>query len=240
MSPDSREHRGPHPEDRELFDGEMLLRLKQAFRELSWLLEHGYPLKASLKLVGDKNGLTDRQRLALSRVVCSEKERDERRRFLLPLSAVTAEHVLVDGFNLIITMEAALSKGLLLMSRDGCIRDLASVHSSYKSVQETVRAIAILGETLMKYQPSSVTWLLDSPVSNSGRLASKIRAVAEEKGWSWDVEVFFNPDTIMINSGQIVATSDSAVISKGVRWVNLIAEVILANSNSYWLVDFAT
>jgi hypothetical protein len=77
--------------------------------------------------------------------------------------------VLVDGFNRLITIEAALSGGALLLCRDGCLRDLASVHGSYRSVQETDEAIRIAGEVLGDLGPAAVSWLRDSPVSNSVR-----------------------------------------------------------------------
>ena len=60
-----RQHRGPHPADQNLFGNEQLPRLRNAVADLSWLLTRGYAAKAAVKLVGDKNSLTERQRLAL-------------------------------------------------------------------------------------------------------------------------------------------------------------------------------
>lgn len=213
--------------------------MKTACNDLCWLLERGYAHKATLKLVGDRYNLTDRQRLALARTACSEQEREKRLKNLLPVSAVYGQKLLVDGFNLIITMEAALSHGPLLLARDGCIRDLSSVHGSYRSVSETDSAIRVLGEALMKHRPECVTWLLDSPVSNSGRLASRIRTIAARMDWNWNVELFFSPDKILSSSGQIVITSDAIVLSTGVRWVNLISEIVLSDRDNYWLIDLS-
>ncbi len=213
------------------------MRLRAACSDLSWLLERGYSHKAALKLVGDRYSLTERQRLALARVACSEKERAERLKNLLPTSAIETEKILADGFNLIITMEAALSNGPLLLSRDGCIRDLSSVHGSYRSVHETNLAIRVLGEALMEHRPEQVTWLLDSPVSNSGRLASRIRNIAAHMGWNWDVELFFNPDKVLSTSDQIVATSDAIILSSGIKWINLVSEIVLSDRDNYWIID---
>lgn len=216
------------------------MRMKTACNDLCWLLERGYPHKATLKLVGDRYSLTERQRLALARSACSESEREKRLKNLLPISAIYGEPLLADGFNLIITMEAALSHGPLLLARDGCIRDLSSVHGSYRSVHETGLAIKVLGEALMKHRPERVTWLLDSPISNSGRLASIIRTVAADMGWNWDVEILFNPDKVLSSSSQIVISSDSIILSTGVRWINLIAEIVLSDRAAYWLIDLCS
>lgn len=178
MSPDLRKHRGAHPEDRSLFAAEHLPVLRTATSELSWLLTREYSMKGALKLVGDRYTLTDRQRLAVSRAACSDQGKARRARTLISTDDVAGKDMIVDGFNLIITIEAALSGGLLMICRDDCIRDLSSVHGSYRSVDETERAITLIGEAIDTLQPRSVRWVLDRPISNSGRLAKRIRDAA--------------------------------------------------------------
>ncbi|HKC63808.1 MAG TPA: DUF434 domain-containing protein, partial [Pyrinomonadaceae bacterium] len=102
MSPDKRQHRGAHPADRELFAQENLWRLRAAISELSWLLNRGYAMKAALKLVGDQYNLTERQRLAVSRAVCTDAQRRLRGAHCLPVQTIENEDLVVDGFNLII------------------------------------------------------------------------------------------------------------------------------------------
>src|SRR6267378_5661009 len=115
MSPDIRKHRGAHPEDKKLFAAEQLPVLRSAVSELSWLLTRGYSPKGALKLVGDRYTLTDRQRLAVSRASCSDQNLARLSRSVIPAEAATDDNLIVDGFNLIITVEAALSGGVLLV-----------------------------------------------------------------------------------------------------------------------------
>jgi hypothetical protein len=178
LSPDRRRHRGAHPEDARLFEAARLDALRVAVSELSWLLGRGYRMKSALKLVGDRHNLRERQRLAVSRAACAEEDCARRQASRLSGADVAGEGLVVDGFNLIILLEAALSGGVLVRGRDGCVRDLSSVHGSYRAVEETERAILLAGEALELLGPSSVEWLLDSPVSNSGRLAARVREVA--------------------------------------------------------------
>lgn len=240
MSPDNRQHRGAHPSDRRLFESAQLPALRRATSELSWLLSREYALKSCLKLVGDRYGLTERQRLAVSRAACSDKSREQRAATCLPVEAARDQHLIIDGFNLIITMEAALSGGLLLICRDECIRDLSSVHGSYRSVQETEQAILLIGEALAPLHPKSVRWLLDRPISNSGRLAARITELARERGWAWDVMVIFNPDAELAVAEQVVVTSDSMVLDRAARWINLNAYLVSQYLQQSWLVDFST
>src|SRR5213080_2194662 len=239
MSPDIRQHRGAHPEDRKLFADDQLTALRTATTELSWLLTHEYAIKGALKLVGDRHALTDRQRLAVSRAACSDQSKEHRAATNLPAEAVAGEELIIDGFNLIITIEAALSGGVLIHCRDGCLRDLSSVHGSYRSVNETDQAISLIGTALEDLGPKSVAWLLDRPISNSGRLAKRIRDLATENNWNWTVEVLFNPDAEIITSGHLVVSSDSHVLDETDRWINLTRNLLDHRLKKFWLIDLS-
>ncbi len=112
MSPDHRQHRGAHPEDRKLFAPERQDTLRQATSDLSWLLGRAYPATAALKLVGDRYALDERQRTAALRSACSPSHRANRQATCLPIEAVRGQDIQIDGFNLLITIEAALGGGI--------------------------------------------------------------------------------------------------------------------------------
>lgn len=236
MSPDTRRHRGPHPSDAELFGADELPKLRRAVAELCWLLSHGYKMTSSLKLVGDRHGLRERQRLAVSRSACSDDDRHRRIDHRIAVEQLTDQELVIDGFNLIITIEAALSGGPLLIGVDDCIRDLSSVHGSYRSVEETDRAITMIGNALHQLAPASVHWLLDQPVSNSGRLANKITDLAERANWPWSVEVVFNPDAAIIASPAVAITSDSAILNRVERWADLKSHMLEREVPKAWLL----
>ncbi|HEY7182812.1 MAG TPA: DUF434 domain-containing protein [Blastocatellia bacterium] len=221
MSSHNRRHRGAHPADLKLFGPKNQGILRQAVHDLSWLLSRGYAATASLKLVGDHFALKERQRLAVARASCSDRQRESRERTRLPLESINGQELLIDGFNIIVTTEAALSGGVLIQCRDGCVRDMSSVHGSYRTVAETEEAIRLISGTLLGAKPTSALWLLDQPVSNSGRLARRIREMAAEHNWPWRVEVVMNPDKVLRSSDQIVVTSDSDILDGAKRWVNL-------------------
>lgn len=239
MSPDRRRHRGAHPEDARLFEAARLEELRVAVSELSWLLSRGYQTKSALKLVGDRHHLRERQRLAVSRAACPDEGRARRGASRMVEADVAGAGLIVDGFNLVILLEAALSGGVLILGRDGCVRDLSSVHGSYRAVEETERAIVLAGEVLESLAPSSVLWLLDSPVSNSGRLAARVREVAAERGWPWEVRAEFNPDREIVKSDLIAVTSDSNVLDGVSRWLNLGRMLVEQHVSNPWLIDLS-
>ena len=240
MSPDTRRHRGAHPADAELFGADELPKLRRAVAELCWLLSRGYRMTSSLKLVGDRHGLRERQRLAVSRCACSEDDRQRRIDHRIAVEQLNDQQLIVDGFNLIITIEAALSGGPLLVGIDDCIRDLSSVHGSYRSVEETDRAITMIGNALNELGPASVHWLLDQPVSNSGRLAAKITDLASRANWPWSVEVVFNPDTAIIASSAVAITSDSVILDGVNRWTDFKTYLVERDVPDAWIVDLGS
>ncbi len=239
MCPDTRHHRGAHPADPELFGPDQLNKLRRAVNELSWLLTRGYNVTSSLKLVGDRHGLRERQRLAVGRSSCSDRDRQRRTDHRLSVERLKNEPVIVDGFNLLITIEAALSKGPLLLGLDECIRDLSSVHGSYRSVEETERAILLIGEALDHLGAASVLWLLDRPVSNSGRLAAKIAELAEQRSWPWQVELVFNPDPMVIASPAVAITSDASILDRVDRWSDLKSYLLGRQIPDAWVIDLS-
>ena len=237
VSPDTRQHRGAHPADSRLFGAEQVPALRAATAELSWLLSRGYATKAALKTVGDRHCLRERQRLAVARAACADAQEARRRASRLEAHELAGERLAVDGFNLVITVEAALSRGVLVRCRDGCLRDLSSVHGSYRSVRETEEAIQLVGRALAGLRPASALWLLDRPVSNSGRLAARIREAAGERGWPWEVEVVFNPDAEIAAGDRVAVTSDSIVLDAARRWVNLNDHLVREFLPEAWVVD---
>ena len=237
MSPDARRHRGAHPADAELFGPEQLPKLRLAVSELSWLLSRDYKLTSSLKLVGDRHRLRERQRLAVSRAACSDQNGQRRKSHCVAIEQLRNQPVIVDGFNLIITIEAALSKGPLFVGVDECIRDLSSVHGSYRSVEETDKAISMIGNALQRLEPSSVLWLLDRPVSNSGRLAAKISDFALGSDHPWDVQVLFNPDAAIMVSPAVAITSVASILDQVERWADLKSSLVAREVPDAWMID---
>ena len=239
MSPDTRRHRGAHPADAELFHTDQLPKLRMAVSELSWLLSRGYKMTSSLKLVGDHHGLRERQRLAVSRSACSDWDRQRRREHCVSVEEIRNQSVIVDGFNLMITLEAALSGGPLFIGVDECIRDLSSVHGSYRLVEETERAIYMVGAALQYFGASSVMWMLDRPVSNSGRLATRIAEIVIQRGWPWRVEVVFNPDGMIVSSTAVAISSDSSILNRVERWADLKTYLLAREIPNAWMIDLS-
>ena len=152
------------------------------------------------------------------------------------MADIPGSRLQIDGFNLLMTVEAALSGGVLLARRDGCLRDMASVHGSYRKVEETEPAIRAIGEFLAALRPESCTWWFDRPVSNSGRMSRILIDVAQAENWPWQTELVPDPDRELRKSAEIVVTADSVVLDDCQRWANLAWEVVCSAARNAWVV----
>ena len=237
--PDKRSHRGPHPQDARLFATAAIEDLRTALADFSMLLTKGYADKSTLKLVGDKFSLTQRQRLAIMRSACSDQQLNSRKQQQVKVADLADKPLVIDGYNVLITVEAAMSGAVVFKGRDGCCRDLAGIHGTYRKVTETIPAIELIGEFLKDKSVSQSLWLLDSPVSNSGRLKKLIGELAQKKGWKLNVELLTNPDAELIKTDNIIASSDSVVLDGCKKWVNLAGAIIEEKLPDTWLLDLS-
>ena len=238
--PDKRTHRGPHPADAKLFAAEAIVDLRLALADFSLLLTKGYADRSALKLVGDRFSLTQRQRLAIMRSACSDQKLASRKEREVNITHLAGQPIAIDGYNALITIEAAMSGGIIFRGRDGCFRDLASIHGTYRRVTETIPAVQLIGEFLKEIGVTEALWLLDSPVSNSGRLKTLIGELAQKNGWNWQIRLSLSPDAELIKADQIIASTDSVILDACKRWANLTTEIIIRKLASARLVYLST
>jgi hypothetical protein len=239
LVPDSRSHKGLDPEDEHLFSNGMSNVLRQATSDLCWLLNRGYAIRSATELVGNRFSLAARQRLAVARCACSEQAAAVRARGQVREEHLRQWELWIDGFNVLTGLEVALSGGIILVGRDLCCRDVAGIHRQYRKVEETIPALRLIGEWGARRGVGKCRWWLDKPVSNSGRLRSIVLEVAAQEGWDWEADLVYSPDAVLSKTDQIVATSDSVILDRCQRWINLLRLIIAEQVPQARLVDLS-
>ncbi len=223
-------NRGKEGRDDQFFGtASAVQRIQEAVEDLSFLWEKDYGEKSSLELVGNRYRLSARQQKALrgmSAGISKCKAREAKRK---SLDQLQGEELYIDGFNVLILLESLLSEAYIFQGKDGCYRDLSSVHGTYRKVNQTIPALEKMGTLLQKYELSKITWLLDKPVSNSGKLKKLLESIADENNYHWEVLLDFNPDKTLSECGQTVVTSDAYILDECTSWCNLVAYFIPQN-----------
>jgi hypothetical protein len=236
--PQNTKHRGPAPNDKKIFQPRSIEKIKCALNDLCWLLTRGYTLKSSLKLTGDRYKLTSRQRLALQRAACSQQQEKNRAKRKVDANKLIKADIAVDGYNLLITLEAGLSGAPVLKCKDRTYRDLCGLHGSYRKVRETKSAIELAQKAFVELKTAHVLWLFDKPVSNSGKLKTTLYEFIQRNELNWDVELLNDPDKKLCKTNEIVISSDSNVIDRCSSWFNG-ADFIFNYIENSWVIDLA-
>jgi hypothetical protein len=200
--------------------------LLQALEDMHYLLSRNYPPKASLALVGNRYQLVQRQQQALLGMSASAEEISKRKMKERSPASLKDQTIFLDGFNVLIILETALSGGFVFEGLDGCYRDIASVHGTYKKAQHTEQALILIGETLQLLQLQKVIWVFDAPISNSGKLKSFCYELAEKHGFPWEIILENHPDKYLIDNKGLVCSSDGWVLNDCTAWFNLGAYII--------------
>lgn len=236
--PSKKTRRGFDPGDLKDFSGEALRKLSLAQEEVQWLLGRGYKAGPAAEFVGSHYQLSSRQRMALQRASSSTLQQQKRLSSMLPFEAARDGCLYVDGFNLIITLEVALSGSLVILGSDGVLRDLAGLRGTYFLIDQTDRALELIGETFRALEVPEAVFYLDSPVSNSGRLKSRILEHAGLWNIPVAVELVPNSDTVLSKMPRIV-TGDSVILDQCSSWFNLSRKIVRDRIKDAWIVDLS-
>lgn len=217
--------RGFNVEDEKWFSVEAVSKMQIAQEEIEWLLNRGYNINAVMELVGGRYQFSVRQRDALKRSTSTRDKYEKRASTLLPYLDVKDGIVYIDGFNLIITLEVALSGGTLILANDGTIRDLAGLRGTYRLIDKTDKSLELIGRMFNELKASHVKFFLDAPVSNSGRLKTRILQHGECWDFVTEVELVPNADPILAKMGRVV-TTDSIILDECISWFNISGKII--------------
>ncbi|BDC19811.1 DUF434 domain-containing protein [Acidianus sp. HS-5] len=141
--------------------------LKEAYIDYKYLLNRGYNRKPALDLVTGRYSLSFKQRLLLYRCTHSDEEIKE-----IKEKIQLEKNVIIDGFNVAITILNALDNDEAFICDDGFVRDLGL---GSKKGDSRIEDILILFSEFCYFLGLSFTLILDSEISHSGEIASNLR-----------------------------------------------------------------
>jgi len=211
-------------------------RIEEAAYDLRFLLNRKYRKKNALEFVSNKYLLNKQERNLLSRSVFSRVKSAERKDKLLKIKDIRGKLLILDGYNVLITVESILRQDMdsVILCDDGVIRDLKAVFGKYKFNSSTEPALIYIFNLIAKFKPLEVIFFLDSPVSLSGKLAILVESIMDEKGINGEVKLSKSVDmdikALAKGANVIVATGDSAILDKADKIVD-IPRHILKNKN---------
>jgi hypothetical protein len=183
----------------------------QAARDYLWFLTKGYPQKASLKLVGDKFMLSGELRQVLYRGIAATHLAQARQDKIG--SVCEGDHILIDTYNVLFTVNNYLLGKHLFICNDGMLRDAGEMRGRIVNKPQFSRSVSLMLELLQDWVGVSFIHYLDEPVSFSGMLSMELCKDMAQMGIKGEAHVVKSPDRkLMDEKSDAICTSDSAII----------------------------
>src|SRR4030066_1621286 len=210
--------------------------LQNAAEDFRYLLNRGFPRKAALELVGNRYQLNSDERHLLHRGVFSDEDSILRKARKIPFYQIRDRNLAIDGYNVLITIEASLSSRSLILGDDGFIRDISGLSGNYRRSEKTEEALLLIFNTLKRVKPRHTLFLFDAPISKSGELAREIRRRLKKEGIPGNAQAMKVPEKILIGFSGVVATTDTAIINRSEKAVDLAGYIIRQRSKPESLI----
>ncbi len=206
---------------------ELNINFKDPITDLIWLLDKKYPKKSAVELVGNRYSLNHEERMILYRGVFDFKSSEKRKKKLIDPDKIRIDKLIIDGYNVLITLESYLSGKIVFRSLDGYVRDISGMYGEYILGNLTKRSTGLLVDFIKRESfTQGIVIYLDYPVSKSGELASYLRNSFKTKYMDVAVDVVKCPDETVVHENQhsshsAVATSDTVIIDRVERVIDI-------------------
>jgi len=205
--------------------------LKYAVEDFFFLLNRGYNRSSSLDLVTARYRLSRLERLLLYRAVFSRTVSLDRRRKTLSSKKIINEKILVDGFNVLSTIQSALLGDVLVRGTDNIIRDMSAYVRKIKVSNFLIMSLFISLFFISRFFPKYVIYVFDSQVSRSLLMLRILSCFSKKASFRVSGKLAKNADKyIVIHADEfIVASSDSVIVDRVNRVFDMggeIAEII--------------
>lgn len=193
----------------------------EAARDYKYLLNRGYPQKASLDFISANYRLTSAERNLLLR--CIHRDADSEAIKRKTVYCVKELELVIDGYNVILTITSAIEGLPLFLCDDGFVRDLRSSYVKNFESPAVEKAIQYITRAIDLLRVKEVVMVLDKNVSWSAKHAEMLRTA-----YGISVIMAAKADVAVIGSGKVVSSSDFVILSRSERVYDL-AQFIVRN-----------
>jgi hypothetical protein len=138
----------------------------------------------------------------------------KRRKKKLKCEELKGKTLLIDGYNVLITLESILQGERTWVADDSFIRDIRGLFRNHSNDKFTYEAVEEMLSFLVISEVKKATILLDTQMKHSGELAALIRKRMKDLSISGDARTSKHTDYGLKNcdSSYVVATADGIII----------------------------
>jgi hypothetical protein len=186
----------------------------KAAEDIRYLLGHGYRRDSSIRFVADHFWLDKDERYILARTVFSTATASSRISKKLKVEDLKDRKLLIDGYNVLITLESLFDGEKVWIADDSFLRDIRGVFKNHSNDDITFKAVEKMLGFILKADVKSTEILLDAQMKNSGELAAFIRKRMGDLSIPGDARTSRHVDFDLKScaSDYVVATADGVII----------------------------
>ncbi|MCS7136500.1 MAG: DUF434 domain-containing protein [Nitrososphaerota archaeon] len=202
-------------------------RLIRAVEDTRYLLDRDYKRESVVNFVASRYVLDKMGRSILYRCVYSSKDVKKVREKAVSPHDLKGSGVVVDGFNVLNTLQSFVNGKLLVLCDDGVVRDISEVHGEFRPTGITEDLIRLSVRTLKELKVADTSFYYEMQISMSGEISALTRRILQEEGVEGSVKTEKSVDSALLRDKRIVITSDSVVIHRADRFFDLAGYIIL-------------
>ena len=201
--------------------------LIEAAKDYKYLLNRGYPQKSSLDLVISRYRLSKYERLLLYRCVHSDDLCRIIKGKKVHPSDIKNQLLIIDGYNVLLTILTGIKREPLYLCDDGFLRDLRGAQPRSCEYDLLTQVAEFIKYSITKLKPRKVIIILDENVSRSKVHSEMLKQKIESKEYELEVKLCKKADkeALTIKEG-IVSSSDIVILQHAEKVFDLAAFVI--------------
>lgn len=202
-------------------------RINEAAIDFKYLIERGYTRNVALKIVANRYGLDRDGQMAIYRSIYPQHVSHSIFRKKAGRSDIRSMKLAIDWYNVLITVDSGVHSDALYLGTDGFIRDIRGIHGKIGLLRDIVDTISLITAFLSKVKPRELVIYLEKNISRSGEMAKILPEIFSTFDLSIDrIALTKTVDKELISEKEIVATSDSVILGKVGRAIDLASEVL--------------
>jgi hypothetical protein len=207
--------------------------------DYKYLLNRGYSVKSSIQIVTARYQLNKLQYAVLYRCIHPDSEAYSIRGKIVSVKDVEEAYLLIDGYNVLITVDSGIVGEPVFIGDDMLLRDIRKSYRKFKYDNEVhSKLIDLILKYVVKLKPKHISIILDEQISYSGELASAFRDKIKNYNILGDAYTTRKTDTALSGAiGDIVVASSDIVVVRRASKIFDLARYIIEREKPESIVD---
>ncbi len=211
----------------------------EAIKDYKYLLNRGYNPISALNLISNHYGLSKRERLAIYRSIHDDKTVSNILKKKVKPENLSSDIIVIDGFNVLITLKAAITCQQLIKGDDGFLRDILGVFGHVRYDSNFFKAVYYLAFSLNLLDVVDVVIVFDKNVKWSKLYSDMVRKIVSIYTPYTRVVLAAKSDKKILSMNGIKASSDIVILMGADKIFDLAGYIIVHYMRYDNIVDFS-